>query len=65
MHLSIVSPCYGAPILLKELVRQITDVAGNITPDYEIILVEDASPDDSRSIIREICKTICTSKECS
>ncbi len=56
MHLSIVSPCYGAPILLKELVRQITDVAGNITPDYEIILVEDASPDDSRSIIREICQ---------
>lgn len=56
MKLSIVSPCYGAPTLLKELVRQITESVKTITPDYEIILVEDASPDNSRDIIREICK---------
>lgn len=55
MHLSVISPCYGAPTLLRELVRQITIVASAITPDYEIILVEDASPDNSREIIREIC----------
>lgn len=55
MELSIVSPCYGAPTLLKELARQISAVASEITPDYEIILVEDASPDNSREIIREIC----------
>lgn len=56
MELSIVSPCYGAPTLLKELVKQITATASKITPDYEIILVEDFSPDNSREIIREICK---------
>ena len=56
MQLSIVSPCYGAPTLLRELVRQITEAATSITPDYEIILVEDASPDNSRDIIREICR---------
>ena len=55
MKLSIISPCYGAPTLLKELARQITTVAKDITPDYEVILVEDASPDNSRDIIREIC----------
>lgn len=55
MELSIVCPCYGAPTLLKELARQISAVASEITPDYEIILVEDASPDNSREIIREIC----------
>lgn len=55
MLLSIVSPCYGAPTLLKELVRQLTDVATSITQDYELILVEDASPDNSREIITEIC----------
>lgn len=54
-ELSVISPCYGAPTLLRELVRQITDVAKEITSDYEIILVEDASPDNSREIIREIC----------
>lgn len=53
--LSIVSPCYGAPTLLQELVKQITSAAKDITPDYEIILVEDASPDNSRDIIRDIC----------
>lgn len=56
MHLSIISPCYGAPTLLEELARQITEVARSITPDYEIILVEDGSPDDSREIIRNICR---------
>ncbi len=55
MHLSIISPCYGAPTLLKELTRQITVVVKEITKDYEIILVEDASPDNSRDIIRDIC----------
>lgn len=56
MHLSIISPCYGAPTLLRELARQIGEVAKTITPDYEIILVEDGSPDNSRDIIREICR---------
>lgn len=55
MQLSIISPCYGAPTLLRELVKQITAVAKDITPDYEIILVEDCSPDNSREIIRSIC----------
>ncbi len=55
MQLSIISPCYGAPTLLNELVKQITDVATRITSDYEIILVEDYSPDNSREIIQNIC----------
>ena len=55
MQLSIISPCYGAPTLLEELVQQITNVAQEITHDYEIILVEDYSPDNSREIISDIC----------
>lgn len=55
MQLSIISPCYGAPTLLEKLVQHITIVAQEITPDYEIILVEDYSPDNSREIIRDIC----------
>ena len=55
MELSIVSPCYGAPTLLKALVEQITATVKTFTDSYEIILVEDYSPDNSRDIIREIC----------
>ncbi|MBR4731060.1 MAG: glycosyltransferase family 2 protein [Prevotella sp.] len=55
MELSVVSPCYGAPTLLRELVHQITETVVQLTDSYEIILVEDASPDNSRDIIREIC----------
>ncbi len=55
MELSIVSPCYGAPTLLRQLVKEITDVVASLVQSYEIILVEDYSPDNSRDIIREIC----------
>lgn len=55
MELSIVSPCYGAPTLLRELVRRITETVAQLTDSYEIILVEDCSPDNSRDIIRELC----------
>lgn len=56
MKLSIVSPVYGAASLLHELVQEIEAAVDQITDDYEIILVEDHSPDDSQTIIREICK---------
>ncbi len=56
-ELSVVSPCYGAPTLLRQLVKEITEVVSQLTKDYEIILVEDFSPDNSREIIRDICAT--------
>ena len=56
MKLSIVSPVYGAASLLHELVQEIEAAVRKLTNDYEIILVEDHSPDDSQAIIREICK---------
>lgn len=56
MKLSIVSPVYGAAPLLEELVKEIEAVAKELTSDYEIILVEDHSPDDSRVIIQQICE---------
>ena len=56
MKLSIVSPVYGAASLLHELVQEIEAAVRKLTNDYEIILVEDHSPDDSQAIIREVCK---------
>jgi glycosyltransferase involved in cell wall biosynthesis len=57
MKLSIISPVYGASTLLEELVERISIAANKITPDFEIILVEDHSPDNSWEIIKKIAST--------
>jgi dolichol-phosphate mannosyltransferase len=53
IHLSIVSPVYKAEKIVDELVRRIVASVELITTDYEIILVEDGSPDDSWSPIQK------------
>jgi polyisoprenyl-phosphate glycosyltransferase len=49
--ISVVSPVYGAASLLPELVERITGALQEITGDFEIILVEDHSPDESWEVI--------------
>lgn len=53
---SIVSPVYRAEGLISELVRRISSAVGAITLDYEIILVEDGSPDASWAEIAASCR---------
>ena len=55
IHISVISPVYRAEKTLHELVRQIEEAVEPISKEYEIILVEDSGPDNSRQIIREIC----------
>tara|TARA_R110002096_G_scaffold15071_6_gene53176 strand:- start:11166 stop:12164 length:999 start_codon:yes stop_codon:yes gene_type:complete len=55
LKLSIVSPVYGAEKIVSELVHRIVESVAKITDDFEIVLVEDGSPDDSWSVIREEC----------
>src|SRR5258705_13427119 len=54
--LSIVSPVYRAEMILGELVQQITASCSAITPDFEIILVEDGSTDKSWQAIEDVCR---------
>ena len=54
-HISIVSPVYRAEKCIDELVAQIEKEVGEITPSYEIILVEDCGPDDSWGKIEKLC----------
>ena len=56
MYLSIVSPVYRAAEIVEKLVSEIHLSVKTITDDYEIILVEDGSPDDSWNKIEAICK---------
>ena len=53
--LSIVSPVYQAENIVDELVRRIIVEAEKITSDYEIILVEDGSKDNSWKKIENNC----------
>lgn len=55
MLLSIVSPIYKGEKMLDELVSRIESSVSTITDDYEIILVNDASPDNSWQKMVEIC----------
>jgi dolichol-phosphate mannosyltransferase len=53
-HISVVSPVYRAEKIVSELVRQLHENVSKITDNYEIILVNDASPDNSwLSIVHE------------
>lgn len=56
MHLSIVSPVYRSEKIIDELVRRISESASKVTSDFEIILVEDGSPDKSWEVIESSCK---------
>lgn len=56
VHISVISPVYGAADLLDELVDRIRESVSSITPSYEILLVEDCGPDESWEKIRRICR---------
>ncbi len=55
MKLSIISPIYKGEKMLVELVSRIESAVEIISKDYEIILVNDCSPDNSWDIIQNIC----------
>lgn len=55
MDLSIVSPVYHGEKMLEELVQRIHAAIKPLTTNYEIILVNDCSPDLSWDKIVEIC----------
>lgn len=54
-HISIVSPEYRGEKMVKELVDRIATSVSTITEDWEIILVNDASPDGTWSEIEKVC----------
>ncbi|MEM9981420.1 MAG: glycosyltransferase family 2 protein [Bacteroidota bacterium] len=54
-HISVVSPVYRAAPLVEPLVAQLIAALTPLTPHFEIILVEDGSPDDSWQKIVENC----------
>lgn len=56
IEISIISPVYRAENIVDKLVESIVENVSAITPNYEIILVEDCGPDNSWDKIVENCK---------
>ncbi len=56
-EISVVSPVYRGEKMLSELVRRIKENVLTLTENYEIILVNDASPDNSWTEIEKACAT--------
>ena len=52
--ISVVVACYKDGQAIPHMHRRLTELFEKIKVDYEIILVNDCSPDDSEEIIREI-----------
>jgi glycosyltransferase involved in cell wall biosynthesis len=54
-RISIISPVYNAAKILPELVSRIVSVCEQNKYDYEVILVDDHSPDNSWDILNSLC----------
>ncbi len=52
--ISVVTPVYLAEACLEELCRRLGAALSAITPDFEIIMVEDASPDGSWEVVQRV-----------
>ncbi|OYQ33317.1 glycosyltransferase [Flavobacterium cyanobacteriorum] len=55
-HISIVSPVYRAEDIVHELVKQIQDAMRLLDKSYEIILVDDRSPDNSWEVMKDLAE---------
>jgi polyisoprenyl-phosphate glycosyltransferase len=51
---SVVIPVYGCKSCLKELISRLEDTLNRISTQFEIILINDASPDDSWDTIQNL-----------
>jgi len=55
-HISVVTPVYGCCASLEELHKRLCAALSSITNDFEIIMINDESPDDSWLIIQALSK---------
>lgn len=57
MKLSIVTTLYKSGAYIEEFHRRASEAAGRMTDDYEIVMVDDGSPDNSLGIACAIART--------
>ena len=53
-NISVVTPVYGCSQSLQQLYERLRDTLSTITEEFEIIMVNDASPDNAWEVIKEL-----------
>ena len=56
MDLSFVIPCYRSEQTIEGVINEIKDTMATIGLTYEVILVNDSSPDDTFSVLKKLAK---------
>lgn len=56
MELSIIATMYFSARYVEKFLARISETAKQITSDFEIILVDDGSPDESLEIAKKLCQ---------
>jgi putative glycosyltransferase len=57
MKISVVTTLYGSEKFIPEFCRRVQNAVNEIGTDYELILVNDGSPDNSLAIALDVCRT--------
>jgi glycosyltransferase involved in cell wall biosynthesis len=57
LELSVVIPVYGCADCVRALHARLSDAVGPLTPSYELVFVDDRSPDDAWSVVSELAAT--------
>src|SRR6266446_10793444 len=57
-HLSVVVGCYNAGLRLEKRLLELVTFLDGISRDYEVLIVEDGSLDDSLPILRRLEATV-------
>ena len=55
-YISVVTPIYGCSGGLRELCSRLAPVLSTISADYEIIMVNDSSPDEAWEVIKKLAR---------
>ena len=56
MEVSVVTSLYRSSGYIEAFYSKMTDALKEVTTDYEIIFVDDGSPDNSTDLIKAICE---------
>ncbi len=57
IHISVISPAYRCAASIRALHDRLSEVLPTISESYEIVFVDDGSPENDWEIISELCET--------
>ena len=57
-YISVVVPLYKCSSFIPELVERLELVLAKINPDYEILFVNDASPENDWDVVRKMVEKV-------